>query len=99
MKVKMKFSMGIDHIYTVLLYCVIASLAGPYEESVDQGSYRDQKSVILSKNEGDYPCQYFGSPFNKKEDGELEIFYSGAFHIPTLRALSGIKPFVEMEKA
>ena len=41
----------------VLIY--MASLAGlerPYEESIGLRSYTVQKSVALSKNEGDYMC-------------------------------------------
>ena len=38
----------------------------PYEESVSLGSCRDQKVVVLSKNEGDYLYQFYGRQFHKE---------------------------------
>ena len=44
----------------VLIHSQFGSLERPYKESIGLGSYIDQKSVVLSKNEGEYTYQFCG---------------------------------------
>ena len=56
--------------YTEMLV-YIAGLAGlerPYIDSIGLGSYTDQKSVVLSKNEGECMYQFCGRSKKKMEN-------------------------------
>ena len=75
------------------IHSQFGSLERPYEESVGLGSYTDQKSVVLSKNEGEYSYQFYGRPLDDDDggggggggDGELQFsvcHYSSVFYVP-----------------